>query len=113
MAHIRTDNIEKDNEFKIKEIEGLFPWSNLPLFIDILNHHSLDLTNPIEVNDDGSPKTGRSNDDGSPETNRIDDKDYDTEILTLKEDKTDLNDPDIKTLSTEHKSRIYRTNKGK
>lgn len=51
--------------------------------------------------------------DGSPETNGIDDEDHDAEVLALGEDEADLNGPGIKTLSTEHKSRIYRTNKGK
>jgi hypothetical protein len=113
MAHVRAGDIEEDDEFKVEEVEGSLPWSDLPLFIDILNHHSLDLTNPIEVDGGGSPETGGSDDDGSPETNGIDDEDHDAEVLALGEDEADLNGPGIKTLSTEHKSRIYRTNKGK
>ena len=66
MAHVRAGDIEEDDEFKVEEVEGSLPWSDLPLFINILNHHSLDLTNPIEVDGGGSPETGGSDDGRQP-----------------------------------------------
>ena len=113
MAHVRAGDIEEDDEFKAEEVEGSLPRSDLPLFIDIFKHHSLDLTDPIEVDGGGSPETGRSDVDGSPETSGIDDKDHDAEVLALGEDEADLNGPGIETLSTEHKRQIYQSNKSK
>jgi hypothetical protein len=80
-----------------REVDVSIPWSGLPVFVDILKHHSLDLTDAIEVHGGGSPETEGNDDESGPETSEIDDEDYGAEFLTLWKDEAALDSPGIKT----------------
>lgn len=104
MAHVRAGDIAEDDEFEPEEVEVACPWSDLPLFMDILKRHSLELTDLTDLTEVGGDTRDETDDDGSPEISEAEDDNVYAKILEDSEDKA---------LSSVKKIAIYHANENK